>query len=88
MPAAPPPSLPTYLLQPRDEVSLKAAQVSFIFHVFPSFYSPPLPSLHLIRTAQPLLSPLVRDVAASLCTAAFVVAFASDLRYATPADVF
>jgi hypothetical protein len=88
-PPLPLPPLPTHLPQPRNAVPLKAAEVSFLIHVFPLFYSPPLPSLHfVILMAQPPLCPLVRDVEASLCTAAFVVAFASALRHATPAAVF
>jgi hypothetical protein len=50
---------------------------------------PPLPLVlfcHPHGAAQ--FSSLVRDVAASRCSAAFVVAFASALRHAAPAAVF
>ena len=66
-------------------VPLKATQVSFLLHVFPSFCSPPLP---LVLFCHPhgadQLPPLVRDVVASRFSAAFVAAFASALRFVTP----
>ena len=78
---------PTYLPQPRDAVSLKAAQVAFLLHV--SFIAHLCPWLHfVILMARPPLFPLVRDVAASLCTSTSVVAFASAPRHVTPDAIF